>query len=245
MRVLINAQIGGPLSGAKRTWPNDRAASAYDPKRSFARAKPSDLPLLRGIALHGLDQVGNEIGATLILTDTCGHRALALLDALSLALSCTAYRLLAWLAQNGEVFFDAQQDATRGGLDGGTPLVDIRPTGFAHCGNSYERRLAGLSEILEVCLNTFHEWTSSRLGGGASNCYVPAARLYDRGILAKSGGYRQQHEHCKSQIIPSHVGLRSFERADKRNHPTVIRFRKCNRSPPMLSGVRTRQITIF
>ncbi len=43
-----------------------------DPKRSFARAKPSDLPLLRGIALHGLDQIGNEIGARLILTDTCG-----------------------------------------------------------------------------------------------------------------------------------------------------------------------------
>jgi hypothetical protein len=61
-----------------------------DPKRSFARAKPSDLPFLRGIALYGLDQVGNDIGATLRLTDTCGHRALALLDALSLALSCTA-----------------------------------------------------------------------------------------------------------------------------------------------------------
>jgi hypothetical protein len=98
---------------------------------------------------------------------------------------------------------------------------------------------------LEVCINTFHEWTSSRLGGGASNCYVPAARLYDRGILAKSGGYRQQHEHCKSQIIPSHVVLRSFESADKRNHPTVIRFRNCSRSPPMLSGVRARLSPFF
>jgi hypothetical protein len=64
---------------------------------------------------------------------------------------------------------------------------------------------------LEVRLNTFHEWTSSRLGG-TRLCYVPAARLYDRDILAKSGGYREQHEHHKSQIRPSHVNLQSFER---------------------------------
>jgi hypothetical protein len=51
-----------------------------------------------------------------------------LLNGLSLALSCTAYRLLAGIAQSGEVLFDAQQEATRGGVDGGALLADIRPT---------------------------------------------------------------------------------------------------------------------
>jgi hypothetical protein len=65
LRVTALVAIGGIADI------NGRVASAksveIDPKRSFARAKPSDLPLLRGIALHGLDP--DEIGATLILTE--------------------------------------------------------------------------------------------------------------------------------------------------------------------------------
>jgi hypothetical protein len=131
------------------------------------------------------------------------------------ALSCTADRLFARPAQSGEVRFDTQQDFTRGRLDGGTLLVDILPTGIAHCGNFHERRLAGLREILKVCLDTFHEWTSSRLGRGTRSCHVPAARLYDVDILAKSGGCREQDEHCKRQMIPSHISLRSIGGAGK------------------------------
>jgi len=142
------------------------------------------------------------------------------------ALSCTAYCLFARLAHSGEVLFDAQQDATRAGLDGGTLFVDIHPTGFAHCGNFHERCLAGLSEILEVCLDTFHELTASRLGRATRICYLPTARLYDRDILAKSGGCREQRKYCKSQIRLSHVSLRSFEHAVAWNDARVIRFRK-------------------
>src|SRR5258708_8771721 len=82
-------------------------------------------------------------------------RGMGSIDALSVALSCTAYRLLAWLAQTGEVLFDAQQDATGGGLDGGALLLDIRPTGFAHSGISNNRRLSGIIEILEACFYNF------------------------------------------------------------------------------------------
>src|SRR5262245_48316663 len=79
------------------------------------------------------------------------------------ALSCTAYRLFARFAQGGEVLFDAQENATRAGFSGGTFLVDIPSTGFPHGGNSHKRRLARLSEFLEVRLYTFHEWTSAPL----------------------------------------------------------------------------------
>jgi hypothetical protein len=43
------------------------------------------------------------------------------------ALSCTAYRLLAWLAQGSEVFFDAQQNATGAGLGGWTSQTQKQP----------------------------------------------------------------------------------------------------------------------
>src|SRR5260370_30068061 len=108
-------------------------------------------------------------------------RGMGSIDALSVALSCTAYRLLAWLAQTGEVLFDAQQDATGGGLDGGALLVDIHPTGVAPSGHSHERRPAGVREIVEGRFDQFHRWTSSRLGGAARNPYVPAFRPVDRG----------------------------------------------------------------
>src|SRR5215475_12407146 len=105
------------------------------------------------------------------------------------ALSCTAYRLLAWIAQGGEVFFDAQQNATRAGFSGGTLLVDIPSTGLPNVGNSHKRRLARLSEFLEVHLNTFHEGASARLGRTARIAYVLGARLYDTDILSKSRVY--------------------------------------------------------
>jgi hypothetical protein len=109
------------------------------------------------------------------------------------ALSCTAYRLFARFAQGGEVLFDAQQNATRAGFSGGTFLVDIPSTGFPHDGNSHKRRLARLSEFLEVRLYTFHEWTSARLSRAARIAHVLTARFYDHDILSKSRGYRNQY----------------------------------------------------
>src|SRR5260221_10855617 len=100
-------------------------------------------------------------------------RGMGSIDALSVALSCTAYRLLAWLAQTGEVLFDAQQDATGGGLDGGALLPENRPPGFAPSRNSHERRPSRLIKIFVMCFYTFHKCTSSPLGGAARNPYLP------------------------------------------------------------------------
>src|SRR5262249_49336686 len=124
--------------------------------------------------------------------------------------SAARYRLLARVAQSGEVLFDAQEDTASGGLDGGALRLNIRPAGFAYRRNFHERRLARLSEILEMCLHTFHQW-SSLLFGGTSLRHVPAARLYDRNILSKSRGYREQHKYCKNQTRPCHGTLQSFE----------------------------------
>jgi hypothetical protein len=71
------------------------------------------------------------------------------------ALSGMANRFLAWLAHSGEVLFDTHQDATSARLDSRTVLVDIRCARFTHRRNPRERRLARLTEIIEMCLNAF------------------------------------------------------------------------------------------
>jgi hypothetical protein len=87
---------------------------------------------------------------------------------------------------------------------------------------------------LEMCLHTFHERTSSQLGGATRNYYVPAARLYDRDVLAKSGRYRDQHTYCRSQKIVSHVSPPIIECAATGNILRSSDFVKCD-SPPMVT----------
>jgi hypothetical protein len=100
--------------------------------------------------------------------------------------------VLARFAQSSEVLFDAQQDATCAGLYARTLLLDIRPAGFAHRGDLHKRRLARLSEILEMCLSTFDKATSFRSIGCTKLHNVPTASLDDPNILAKSRRYQYQ-----------------------------------------------------
>ena len=66
--------------------------------------------------------------------------------------------------------------------------------------------------------------------------------LYDCDVLAKSGGYREQHKHCTTQINPSHdsppIASSVLPTGD---HSTVMRFRKCD-SMRNLGGVWTRRL---
>src|SRR5262245_15752762 len=70
-------------------------------------------------------------------------------------------------------------------------------------------------------------FTHSLLLGGTSLRHVPAARLYDRNILSKSRGYREQDKYCKNQIRPCHGSLQSFEHSANAGHLTARRARRC------------------
>jgi len=100
---------------------------------------------------------------------------------------------LALLAQSSEVLFDAQQDATCAGFYARALLLNIHPAGFAHRGDLHKRRLARLSEILEMCLSTFDKATSVRSIWCTKLDNVPTASLDDPNILAKSRRYQYQH----------------------------------------------------
>ena len=82
-------------------------------------------------------------------------------------------------AQSSELLFDAQQDATCAGLDARTLPLNIHPAGVPHCRDLHKRRLARLSEILEMCLSTFDKAISVRSIGRTKLHNVPTASLDD------------------------------------------------------------------
>jgi len=83
------------------------------------------------------------------------------------ALGRSADRLFARVTEVGIVFLDANQEATRARRDGRAMLPDIRAAGLDYCGYSHKRRLARLSQILEMCLNALDERIYSQWGRGA------------------------------------------------------------------------------
>jgi len=103
------------------------------------------------------------------------------------ALGCAADSIFAGLAQVGEVFFDAQQNAAGGGFDGRTPRLDIRRAGFALRGDLHERCLAWPREISEVRLYALDQPIPSRLRWSAMPDHVSTARLDHRDVLGKGG----------------------------------------------------------
>jgi len=131
-----------------------------------------------------------------------GRNALPLCDGV-------ADRVLAGLAQSGEVLFDAQQQPTCAEFDTGALLPDIRLAGFAHCGDLHERGLARFTEFFEMCLGTFGKSISFRFGSVTKPGYIPATIQYGSDILTRRGRRRQQHNHCKSQTNSTHADLQS------------------------------------
>ena len=107
--------------------------------------------------------------------------------------------VLAWFAQGSEVLFDAQQDATSAGLYARTLLLNIHPAGFAHRGDLHKRRLARLSEILEMCLSTFDKATSVRSIGCTKLHNVPTASLDDPTYWPKAGDTNTNANIAKAQ----------------------------------------------
>ena len=90
-----------------------------------------------------------------------------------------ANRFLALLAHGGEVLFDTQKNTPCARLCGGTVLLDVHFTGFAHRGDPHEGCLARLAEIIEMRLNAFGERIRSPLASSTKLHDVPSASLYD------------------------------------------------------------------
>src|SRR5262249_19503082 len=82
-----------------------------------------------------------------------------------------ANRVLAGLAQSGEVLFHAQKQATCAELETRTLVPDIRPASFARCGDLQEGDLAWFTKFFEMCLVAQRQRPRDRdCRIGASDC---------------------------------------------------------------------------